>query len=138
MLGAGFFAMRREVFAASGGFDPGLVLWGMEDAELSLRLWTLGYECRLVPAVEVEHLFRPAHPYRLDWETLFHNMLRVAVVHFSAERTRRLVSTLTTNSAFSGAFARLADSDTWTRRAAVREARRHDDEWFFRRFGMEC
>lgn len=136
MLGSGFFAMRREVFDQIGGFDPGLVLWGMEDAELSLRLWTLGYECWLVPAVDVEHLFRPAHPYRLDWETLLTNMLRVAVVHFGPERTRRVVGCLTTNSAFPGAFARLAGSDTWTRRAGVRAARRYDDEWFFRRFGM--
>jgi hypothetical protein len=49
-----------------------------------------------------------------------------------------VVGYLTPNPAFSGAFARLADSDAWIRRAAVREARRHDDEWFFRRFGMEC
>jgi GT2 family glycosyltransferase len=136
MLGSGFVAMRREVFEAVGGFDPGLHLWGMEDAELSLRLWTLGYECRLVPTVEVAHLFRPAHPYPVDWETLLTNMLRVAVVHFGPERTRRVVGGLIANRAFPGAFARLAGSDTWTRRAAVRAARRYDDEWFFRRFGM--
>jgi hypothetical protein len=91
----------------------------------------------LVPAVDVEHLFRPAHPYRLDWETLLHNMLRVAVVHFGGERTRRMVACLTGNAAFPAAFARLVGSDAWQRRAAVRDARRYDDDWFFRRFGME-
>ena len=134
---SGFLALRREVFEAVGGFDPGLVLWGMEDSELSLRLWLLGYECLLVPSLEVAHLFRDSHPYKVHWEVLLHNMLRVAVVHFGAERTRRVVACLTGNRGFPAAFARLADSDAWTRRGAVRAARRYDDDWFFQRFGME-
>lgn len=138
MLAGCFLAMRRDVFAATGGFDSGLVVWGQEDAELSLRLWTLGYECLLVPAVDVAHLFRPAHPYRVDWEVLLHNMLRVAVVHFDPERTRRLAERLTSHGAFPAAFARLAHSDAWARRDAVRAARRYDAHWFFHRFDMNC
>ena len=45
-----FLAMRRDVFAEVGGFDAGMVLWGAEDSELSIRLWTLGYECWVAPA----------------------------------------------------------------------------------------
>jgi GT2 family glycosyltransferase len=130
--------MRRDVFEAVGGFDPGLVIWGMEDAELSLRLWTLGYECALVPAVDVAHLFRPAHPYRVDWEVVLHNLLRVAAVHFGGARIERLVACLTANSAFPAAFARLAAGDAWARRAAFQAERRYDDDWFFRRFDMPC
>jgi GT2 family glycosyltransferase len=137
MLGAGFMAMRREVFQAVGGFDPGLILWGFEDAELCLRLWLLGYECRVVPDVDVAHLFRASHPYAVDWEMVLHNMLRVAVVHFGEERTRRMVACLTSNNAFPAAFARLCAGDTWARREALHAARAHDDDWFFHRFGME-
>jgi GT2 family glycosyltransferase len=115
-----------------------LVLWGFDDSELCLRLWTLGYECWLAPSVDVAHLFRAKHPYRLDWDVLVHNALRVAVVHFGAERTQRLVEHLASNQAFPAAFARLAASDAWERRAEVRAARQHDDDWFFARFGMDC
>jgi GT2 family glycosyltransferase len=138
MLSGCFVALRRELFAAIGGFDPGLVLWGMEDAELCLRLWTLGYECLVVPALDVAHLFRSAHGYPVDWEVVLHNMLRVAVVHFGADRLGRVVCCLCTHTAFPAAFARLAESDAWARRAAVRAARRHDDQWFFHHFGMTC
>jgi GT2 family glycosyltransferase len=138
LLGGAFIAMRRDVFLTIGGFDSGLVVWGMEDAELSLRLWTFGYECQVVPAVEVAHLFRVVHPYRVDWEGVLHNMLRVAVLHFGVERTCRLVDCLTSHRAFPRAFARLAASDVWPRRDTIRATRRYDDEWFFRRFALEC
>ncbi len=137
MLVGCFVALRRDTFAATGGFDPGLAVYGSEDAELCLRLWTLGYECRLVPALDVGHLFREAHPYRVEWEVVLHNLLRVAVVHFGPARLQRLVACLASHAAFPAAFARLVEGDAWARRAAVRAARRFDDDWFFRRFGMD-
>jgi GT2 family glycosyltransferase len=58
LLGAGaarlFIAMRREVFAEIGGFDDGMLVYGiMEDSELSVNLWAPGYQCLLVPTIEV-------------------------------------------------------------------------------------
>lgn len=138
MIAGCFVALRREVFAAVGGFDPGMVLYGVEDTELCLRLWTLGYGCLVAPAVTVEHLFRAAHPYHVPWEALLHNTLRMAVVHFGAARTERVVAGLSGHGAFPAAFARLAAGDAWERRAAVRPVRRYDDDWFCDRFGMTC
>lgn len=136
MLGGFFLALRRDTFVVTGGFDPGLIVWGTEDAELSLRLWLLGYECLLDPAVDVAHLFRESHPYAVNWEVLLHNVLRVASVHFSRARAERVIEQIRTNAAFPAAFARLAVGATWQRRAEVRAARRHDDDWFFERFGQ--
>jgi GT2 family glycosyltransferase len=137
MLGGCFVALRRETFAAVEGFDQGLVIWGQEDAELSLRLWTLGYECLLVPEVEVSHLFRARHPYQIDWEILLHNMLRVAAIHFDQRRIAQLVDCMRGNAAFPAAFARLSEGDAWRRRDRLRATRRYDDDWFFRRFEMQ-
>ena len=86
LLGAAFLAMRRNLFAAIGGFDDGLASRGSEDCELSLRLWTLGYECLVVPEVEVAHLFRKHYPYRVEWEDAVYNKLRLAAIHFGPER----------------------------------------------------
>jgi hypothetical protein len=132
-----FVALRRDLFVAIGGFDSGLIVWGCEDAELSLHLWTRGYSCMLVPEVEIAHLFRPTHPYRVDWEVVVYNTLRMATVHFGPDRLRRVVQGLTTHNSFPAAFARLAESDSWVRRQQIHAERRYDDNWFFRRFGMD-
>ena len=132
-----FSAVRRDLFLALGGFDEGMPVWGMEDAEIGLRLWTLGYECLLLPGVDVQHLFRRKHPYAVGWEVVLHNMLRTAVLHFSRERLAKVVAATARNAAFPAAFARLAESDVWERRARLREQRVRDDDAFFERFGME-
>jgi GT2 family glycosyltransferase len=138
LLPGAFIALRREVFEATGGFDEGLVHWGSEDAELSLRLWLLGYELRLVPQVEVAHLFREKHPYQIKWAAVIHNLLRVAFVHFSEERIARVTDSLKHFRDFAPALALIAQSDVWLQRAKIGALRLHDDEWFFNSFGIAC
>jgi GT2 family glycosyltransferase len=134
LLSAAFLAIRRNLFAAIGGFDPGIALWGSEDAELSLRLWTLGFECLVVPGVEVAHKFRSAHPYPVGWEAVIHNRLRLANIHFSPGRVERVTERLSGNDAFLAAWAKLAGGDADARGEALRSIRRYDDGWFFERF----
>jgi GT2 family glycosyltransferase len=135
MLGAGFFAMRRNVFEAVGGFDPGMIRYGMEDPDLDIRLWTFGYECLVVPTVEVAHLFRDDHAFQ-DWESFLHNMVRYGTVHFSEERLKRLIESYSGDGDLPGALARVAASDAWVRRREIQGMRFHDDNWYFDKFGM--
>jgi GT2 family glycosyltransferase len=128
-------AMRRTLFESLGGFDAGLMLWGSEDCELSLRLWMAGYELRIVPDVVVAHLFRERHPYPIDWATILHNQLRVAFVHFGTERVARVVEQLKRFGDFAAACALLAGSNVNERRAAVQTVRQYDDNTYFARFG---
>ncbi|HEU4753549.1 MAG TPA: glycosyltransferase [Armatimonadota bacterium] len=134
MLGAGFLAARADVFRSLGGFDAGMIVWGVEDGELCLRLWSMGHECRLVPEVEVQHLFRSTHPYPVGWVPVLHNTLRTAAVHFDRARTEKVISAAVTKQAFPEALARLLESDVLDRRAEVRRRRKRDDGWFFERF----
>ena len=129
-------AMRREVFNSTGGFDDGMMLWGMEDSEYSMRLWLLGYELKLVPSVEIAHAFREKHPYSIPWTYVIHNMLRVAFCHFNTERIQRVVQALKGYHDFSAALALLATSDVQARRQFLNLQRRRDDDWFFQRFPM--
>lgn len=128
-------AMRRDVFFASGGFDRGLFPWGSEDAELSLRLWRLGYELRVVPSVEVAHLFRDRHPYAVDHPAVVGNLLRVAFVHFGAERLARVIAALAHHACFAATLARLRDSDVFRQRAFMCRHAVRDDDAYFARFG---
>jgi GT2 family glycosyltransferase len=138
ILSGAFLAMRREVFEETGGFDEGLVRWGANDLELSLRLWLLGYEQRLVPQVVVGHLFRPKHPYAVAWQTILHNLLRVAFIHFNPARIERVVIALKNHPAFARALAMFPESDALSRRARFGSLRVHNDDWFFDSFGIVC
>jgi len=133
-----FIAMRREVFAEVGGFDDGMLVYGMEDPELGVHLWTLGYQCILVPTIEVGHLYRrPAPDYQFDWETGLHNILRLGVTHFGAGRLEGMIRRHLEDPAFPAAAARLAASNVGERRSWVTRCRKYDDEWYFKYFGME-
>lgn len=136
MLVGCFMAVRRDVFESLGGFDTGMIVYGHEDAEFSMRLWLHGYDCLLVPEVDVVHLFRTAHPYSVDWIATLHNLLRVAVMHFDAERSRRVFACLMSQEALPSAFAKLLEGDAWERRRTNQNDRKHDDNWYFRKFNM--
>jgi GT2 family glycosyltransferase len=133
-LGGAFLALRREVFFRSGGFDPGFVLWGSEDLELCLRLWTLGWECRVVPAVDVRHEFRAAFPYAVGERAIVHNRLRLGFLHFGTSRLARFVRELVDDPAFAASASLLLASDVLERRSQIESARRYDDAWFFETF----
>jgi GT2 family glycosyltransferase len=134
LLNGAFIAMRRTVFASIGGYDPGLDAGGVEDAELSFRLWTLGYRCVVVPNLDVAHLFRTERPYPVGWEQIVYNKLRVATLHFHEQRRRNVIETLRGNDAFPASHARLGMDDTRSRGDRLRALRLRDDDWFFRYF----
>jgi GT2 family glycosyltransferase len=140
LLTGGFLAMRREVFEKVGGFDSGMFKYGVEDTELSVRLWTMGYQCLAVPRVLVAHRFdSPTGKAGCDYknaEIAIHNKLRLAVLHFSAQRIERVVKHFAGNPKFPAAFGRLAQGDAWTRRQKLHAVRKHDDDWYFQRFAI--
>jgi GT2 family glycosyltransferase len=138
LLPGACLAIRREVFEAAGGFDAGLVRWGSEDAELSLRLWTAGFALRVVPEVTIAHLFREKHPYAIDWTTVLHNTLRLAVIHFGQDRVHRVIERLKPYRDFASACALLVTSDAEARRAEIRRQRKRDDQDYFTHFGDIC
>jgi GT2 family glycosyltransferase len=129
-----FGAMRRDVFEATGGFDAGMIQWGSIDNEMSVRLWSLGYELKIIPTLEVAHLFRDERPYPIEWAPVLHNTLRLAFVHFEAERIARVIRALAQHPAFPAAMARAVASDILTRRTEITSRRVRDNEWLFRDF----
>ena len=140
LLGGFFLGIRRELFFEIGGFDPGFGFWGMEDVELVMRIWGLGYRCMLLPGVEVAHLDASlrsrATEYQDDGRRWIETTLRFAVLHFSELRLRRVFRYYAKDPCFPAALAGLAVSDAWKKRAAIHATRTHGDEWFFKRFGM--
>ncbi|MEI9974562.1 MAG: galactosyltransferase-related protein [Ignavibacteriota bacterium] len=133
-----FLAMRRDVYRRTGGYDPEMRQLGGNDAELSCRLWLLGYRQLVLPEVTVGHLFRKGTPYPSHWTSVLHNRLRMAFIHFGRERLERVLFALRAYEAFPTAMALIRDANVFSRRAEVLGARRFDDDWYFEQFTLTC
>jgi glycosyltransferase involved in cell wall biosynthesis len=130
-------AMRRDVFERrGGGWDHGLHQRGNVDNEVSMRLWLLGYELLVVPEVVVRHRFRKVSPFPVGWPQYLHNRLRLAFVHFNAERLARVVSSLRQYPSFGEAMELLVDGNIGERRREIFSARARNDDWYFERFRL--
>ncbi|XXM71200.1 glycosyltransferase family 2 protein [Lysinibacillus sphaericus] len=82
----------KKVFAEVGGFENGFSSWGHEDVEISIKLWLFGYRCHCDPNVKVLHLFRVTHPYKVNFEGIYYNLLRMAYLHFDETRIKKAKS----------------------------------------------
>jgi GT2 family glycosyltransferase len=134
LVGCACMVMTRGFFVAVGGFEP-MRSYGMEDIEMCIRCWLLGYPVIMVPAAKVAHWFKK-EPFSPCWHDYLYNRLRTAVLHFDGERLQRILSSLQTRPAFRDAAGTLLVSDVWPRYSLLRARRVHDADWFCRKFNI--
>lgn len=129
-------AFRRDTFNYLGGYDEGLVRWGFEDIELSVRVWLLGLMVMACPSVVVAHWFRDARKFEVTDETVFLNFLRFIHLHFSAPRIRRILRAASRVYALGKALDLVYESDVFVRRRYWAQRRVYTDDWFVSTFGL--
>ena len=127
-------AMRRDTFEEAGGWDAGLMHRGGVDNELSIRLWTLGYDLYVEPRVVCRHLFRKKSPYRVGWPEYLQNRLRLAMAHFSGERLGQVVRALQGFEHFGAAMELVLENGVGERRREMMARRVRTDGQYWRRF----
>lgn len=90
-IGGAATFVRKAIFQRLSGFDDGIVQWGFEDMELSIRLWLFGYPIVVVPDSTIYHKFRTRFPYNIDYSEVCYNKLRMIFLHFEGKRLSRLL-----------------------------------------------
>uniref|UniRef100_A0A8C9USS8 Polypeptide N-acetylgalactosaminyltransferase n=1 Tax=Spermophilus dauricus TaxID=99837 RepID=A0A8C9USS8_SPEDA len=77
----GILAANRLFLGEIGALDGGMLVYGGENVELSLRVWQCGGKIEILPCSRVAHLERYHKPYALDLSIfLKRNALRVAEI----------------------------------------------------------
>jgi len=78
----GIFAMRRDWFNELRLFDEGMLHWGGDHVELSMKVWRCGGRIEIVPCARIGHLFRdPEHrPYDVAVMQVVKNYNRLAQI----------------------------------------------------------
>lgn len=135
VLPGGCYAVSRNVFFDIGGFDNGFQVWGYEDTEISIKMWLFGYTCYVQPRVKVLHVFRKSHPYQVNAEHVFFNMLRMAYSHFKEERInkcRKLIGRYYLPQIEASVLA----SGVIEQRKRYFSYRKYDDDWYIKKFSI--
>lgn len=78
----GIFAIRKDYWNQLGLYDAGMIGWGGDHIEATLKVWRCGGHIEIVPCSRIGHLFRdPAHrPYDVEVKQVVHNYGRIAEV----------------------------------------------------------
>ncbi|GAV22150.1 glycosyltransferase [Carboxydothermus pertinax] len=134
VMPGGLMVLKSKVFFELGGFEELMERWGWEDAELSLRLWLMGYRLLVAPKVVVYHLFRERQPYPTSRKATIKNLFILALNHLSEERVKKILKLYSHWSDFPEAFGEILFTYPWTRRQELFKARKYDDDWFFKKF----
>ncbi|XP_069771524.1 polypeptide N-acetylgalactosaminyltransferase 15-like [Narcine bancroftii] len=80
-ISGGVLGINRHYFQNIGAYDPGMQMWGIENVELSLRIWLCGGSVEVLPCSRVGHVYQKhAHGPQPDEDTIVRNKIRVAEV----------------------------------------------------------
>jgi glycosyltransferase involved in cell wall biosynthesis len=135
ILPGGCFAIKKSVFDAVGGFEDGFPAWGLEDVELSIKLWLFGFNCFVIPNVKILHLFRKEQPYKVALDQYYYNLLRLAYLHFNDARINKVRKMIPTKIQ-KQIESEVIKKGVVEKRQYYMTKRKNDDDWYFKKFNI--
>ncbi len=82
IMSGGLLAITRRYWHWSGEYDNGMLQWGGENIEQSIRIWLCGGEIVVARDSRVSHVFRPSFPYAINNTQVSINKVRLTEVWF--------------------------------------------------------
>lgn len=82
IMSGGLLAITRRYWHWSGEYDNGMLQWGAENIEQSIRIWLCGGEIVVARDSRVSHVFRPNFPYAINNTQVNINKVRLTEVWF--------------------------------------------------------
>ena len=82
IMSGGLLAITRRYWHWSGEYDNGMLQWGGENIEQSIRIWLCGGEIVVARDSRVSHVFRPTFPYAINHTQVNVNKVRLVEVWF--------------------------------------------------------
>lgn len=137
--GGGCMCVLKEYFDYIGGFDRGMLGFGMEDSEFSVRSWCAGGTVQVVPRTYITHLFKPNdHPLReASWSKYILNIMIASALHHDNETIHRVHEHLRKNQqSYDEAMAILQNSNITERIRNFQKIKRRDLNWLVQRFNL--
>ncbi|MDQ1003606.1 glycosyltransferase involved in cell wall biosynthesis [Neobacillus niacini] len=136
IIPGGCFAITKTAFEDVGGFETGFKTWGHEDVELSIKLWLFGYRCHVQPKVKILHLFRKSHPYKVSYDDVNYNLLRMAYSHFNVARIGKCKKLIHHGKSAAEVETEVVRDGVRMQRKRYFAKRKYDDEWYFKKFNI--
>lgn len=81
-MSGGLFGITRKWWHESGEYDYGMMMWGSENIEQSIRVWLCGGEIYVARDSRVAHVFRRAFPYKINNTEIYINKVRTVETWF--------------------------------------------------------
>jgi hypothetical protein len=137
LLSAALCAYDGAALGAAGGVDGCFGSAQAAVTELSVRLWRMGFRCRVVADVEV--CSEPGWEDDGDGdggEAQLYDRMRIAALHFDAVRLRGFMDRISERPGYEQAVERLAASDVERRRAAIAAVCAYPIERYFEEFPL--
>ena len=82
VMSGGLLAITRRWFQEAGEYDSGMLMWGGENVEQSVKTWLCGGEIILARESRVGHVFRAVSPYVINTTQIHMNKARAIDVWF--------------------------------------------------------
>jgi hypothetical protein len=115
LLDEAFLLVNREVLTTSGGLDEHFDTAAAAIAELSLRLWRMGFPCRVTAPVRLEVTGLQGSP-------TLHDRLRIAALHLDAIALEAFQERQRSQPEYAAAHARVQAGGVAAQRAAIEPA----------------
>lgn len=81
----GEFFITKKWWTEIEGMDTGMLQWGGENIDISLRTWMCGGQIVVADKTYIAHAFRKKAPYKVDVKNVARNAARSAEVWLGPE-----------------------------------------------------